>query len=308
MKCDCCGSEKVRELDPCREYCHLGCENCGFERFSRGDSRIAAEVYENDADYIDDLNVVSSPEDLILWHHLKALRFMQSKFPSGKATTLDVGCFNGFFVRKLLTLGFDAWGLDFNKSAVAFGQEKLGLGSRISAHTIEELIDQGRRFDAITLFEVLEHLPNSRTFLGNVAKLLKDGGVLIVSTPNNRMCWRPPLDFPPHHLSRFTLKALEGYLSQLDMKVLYAAEQMSTYELLRNYAGTFFRTGGGTSLRGGEFRHKRVTALLRRSMNRMRKFLGALLILLDKLLYLFGVRYISQIVVAEKRTQPGDVR
>jgi hypothetical protein len=131
---------------------------------------------------------------------------------------------------------------------------------------------------------------------------LKDGGVLIVSTPNNKMCWRPALDFPPHHLNRFTLKALEGYLSQLDMEALYTAEQMSTYELLRHYAGTFFRGRDSNSLRGGEFKHKKITTFLRRGMNRMRKFLGFLLTPLDKLLYLFGVRYISQIVVAEKRT------
>src|SRR5258708_33977434 len=211
---------------------------------------IQAELYENGPDYLDDLNVVSSSEDLLLWHHLKAITFLQSKFPPGNATTLDVGCFNGFFVKKLLSVGYDAHGIDFNKSAVAHGQEKLGLGSRISAHTIEELIDQGKRFDAITLFEVLAHLSNSKLFLRNVTKLLKYGGVLIVSTPNNKMGWRPVLDFPPHHLNRFTTKSLEGCLAQLDMKTLYAAEQMGASELLDHYVGTFFRANDTTTLRG----------------------------------------------------------
>ena len=111
MRCDCCGSEEVRHLVPYGEYQHRRCEDCGFERFIRGDSDITAKLYENDADYIDDLNVASSSEDLLLWHHLKAIKFMHSKFPSGNATTLDVGCFNGFFVRKLLSLGYDAQGV-----------------------------------------------------------------------------------------------------------------------------------------------------------------------------------------------------
>ena len=153
----------------------------------------------------------------------------------------------------------------------------------------------------ITLFEVLEHLPDAKAFLGNVSRLLKDRGVLILSTPNNKMCWRPVLDYPPHHLSRFTTKSLEGYLSQLGMNTLYSAEQMSTYELLRHYVGTFFRAKDGASLRGGEFKHKRLTTMLRRGMNKMRKVLGILLTPIDKLLHLFGLRYISQIVVAEKR-------
>ena len=300
MQCNCCGSEKVVELDAYKDYRHFRCEGCGYENFVRHNSAIAADLYENDADYIDDLNVLTSSDDLILWHHLKAIKFIHSKFQSN-ATTLDVGCFNGFFVKKLLSLGYDTQGVDFNKSAIAYGQEKLGLGMRVSTQTLEELFEQGKRFDAITLFEVLEHLPDAKTFLGDVTRLLKDGGVLILSTPNNKMCWRPVLDYPPHHLSRFTTKSLEGYLSQLGMNALYAAEQMSSYELVRHYVGTFFRAKDSTSLRGGEFKHKKLTTMLRRGMNKMRKVLVVLLAPIDKLLHLFGVRYISQIVVAEKR-------
>lgn len=304
MQCDCCGSKKMVRLDAYMEYQHFRCEDCEFEFFVPGDSAITASLYENDADYIDDLNVVTSSEDLILWHHLEAIKFLQSKFESGNTKALDIGCFNGFFVKKLLSLGYDAQGIDFNKSAVAFGQVKLGLGSRISTQTIEAMIEQEKRFDVITLFEVLEHLPDAKTFLGNVTKLLKNGGVLILSTPNNKMCWRPALDYPPHHLSRFTTKSLEGCLSQLEMNTLYVAEQMSTYEFIRHYVGTFFRARDNASLRGGEFKHKKLATILRRGMNKMRKVLGVLLTPIDKLLHLFGLRYISQLVVAEKRTTP----
>jgi 2-polyprenyl-3-methyl-5-hydroxy-6-metoxy-1,4-benzoquinol methylase len=300
MPCNCCGSDRFVELDDYGDYSHFRCEGCGYENFVRHNSAITADLYENDADYMDDLNVLTSFDDLILWHHLKAIKFIQSKYQSN-ATILDVGCFNGFFVKKLLSFGYDAQGLDFNKSAVAYGQEKLGLGMRISTQTLEELFEQGRRFDVITLFEVLEHLPDTKTFLGNVNRLLKDRGVLILSTPNNKMCWRPVLDYPPHHLSRFTTKSLEGYLSQLGMNTLYSAEQMSIYELLRHYVGTFFRAKDGASLRGGEFRHKKLTTMLRRGMNKMRKVLGVPLTPIDMLLHVFGFRYISQIVMAEKR-------
>lgn len=300
MKCNCCCSRQVVELDAYKEYRHFMCKGCGYENFVRQNSAIAADLYENDADYIDDLNVLTNSDDLILWHHLKAIKCLKSKFNAGKAKTLDVGCFNGFFVKKLLSLGYDSQGVDFNKSAIAYGQEKLGLGSRISTRTLDELFELGERFDVITLFEVLEHLPDAKTFLGDVTKLLKGGGVLILSTPNNKMCWRPVLDYPPHHLSRFTTQSLEGFLSQLGMNTLYSAEQMSAYELTRHYVGTFFRAKDSTSLRGGEFKHKKLTTMLRRGMNKLRKVFGVLLIPIDKLLHLFGIRYISQIVVAEK--------
>ncbi len=301
MLCNCCGSDDVGELGAYMDYRHLRCAGCGHENFVRRNAGIAAELYENDADYIDDLNVWTSPDDLVLWHHVKAIEVLRSRNPAGKATALDVGCFNGFFVQKLLELGYDAHGVDFNKKAVAYGREQLGLGSRVSSQSLRELFEEGWRFDVVTIFEVLEHLPDAKTFLGEVGRLLNDEGVLIISTPNSRMCWRPSLDYPPHHLSRFTTKSLEGHLRQIGVEPFYAAEQMSTYELVRHYAGTFFRAKNSASLRGGEFRNKKITTLLRRGVNRLRRASGVLLWPLDRILHLFGVRYISQIVVGEKR-------
>lgn len=67
IQCYCCGSERVVELDLYREYRHLKCKDCGFENFIRNESEITASLYENDADYIDDLNVAINSEDLILF-------------------------------------------------------------------------------------------------------------------------------------------------------------------------------------------------------------------------------------------------
>jgi 2-polyprenyl-3-methyl-5-hydroxy-6-metoxy-1,4-benzoquinol methylase len=299
--CECCSSNKIAKFSAHNSYDHYKCEDCGYEHFSTPAHDITAGLYENDADYSDDLTVASSSENLILWHHVDAIRFLQSNFQAGKTTVLDVGCFNGFFVNKLLSLGFDAYGIDFNKTAVAYGQEKLGLGARISTISVEQSISQGNRFDVITLFDVLEHLPEVRPFLVNVLQLLKDDGVIIISTPNNNMCWRPPLDYPPHHLSRFTIKSLEACLVGLGMKSLHVAEQMSTYELTRHYLGTFFRAKNKNSLRGGEFKYKALTTGLRRGMNRLRKIANVLLTPLDRLLHQLGFRYISQIIVAGRQ-------
>lgn len=302
MRCDCCDSAELTELDSYGDYRHLTCKNCEFEKFVGVDAGISAHLYENDADYVDDLSVATRPDDLILWHHLEAIKYLRACCPSGKGSLLDIGCFNGFFVKKMLSLGYDAQGIDFNEGAVALGRENMGLGSRISTRTIEDMMEGGDRFDVVTLFEVLEHLPDIREFLRKATELLKEEGVLILSTPNRKMCWRPALDFPPHHLSRFSAKSLIECLSRLEMDTLRVEEQMSTYELTRHYVGTFFRKKDRASLRGGEFRHKKIATVLRRGMNRMRKVLVAGLVPIDKLLYAFNLRYISQIVIARKRS------
>ena len=301
VKCDCCGVIEVIKLADYKEFEHSICGNCGYESFSRKSSSITSELYENDADYVDDLNIITSPEDLILWHHIEALDFIKLKFPNRNGKTLDIGCFNGFFVKKLYSLGYDAVGIDFNRNAIEFGKEKFDLSLRISSQSLDDLLLSGEKFDVITLFEVIEHLPNARKFLCDVTKLLADKGILILSTPNKNMCWRPALDFPPHHLSRYTIKALEGYVSQLGLKTLYTAEQMSFFDMLRHYVGTFFRSKENASLRGGEFKNKKLTTGLRRAMNRIRGVAGILLLPIDRLLYLMGLRYISQIIVAGRK-------
>lgn len=300
VTCDCCGTLGVEKLADYKEYGHSNCRECGFESFTRHYHTITSNLYENDADYVDDLNVVTSPEDLILWHHTEALNFIKTKFPEHKAKTLDVGCFNGFFVKKLFSLGYDAEGIDFNRKAIEFGKSKFDLGLRISSEHVSDLLISGKKFDVITLFEVIEHLPNARQFLYEVTELLADKGVLIISTPNKNMCWRPALDFPPHHLSRFTIKALDGYVSQLGLKTFYTAEQMSIFEIFRHYVGTFFRSNENSSLRGGEFKKKQLTKFLRRVLNRTRRFTSFLLYPIDKTLHFMGFRYISQIIVAGK--------
>jgi SAM-dependent methyltransferase len=298
IKCACCGALKVEKLANYNEFEHSNCRSCGFESFTRKSSVITSDLYENDADYVDDLNVITSPEDLILWHHSKALNFIKKEFSNRKAKTLDIGCFNGFFVKKLYSLGYDAEGIDFNRNAIDFGKKKFGLDLRISSRSLDDILLSGQKFDIITLFEVVEHIPNAQEFLHNVNKLLADKGILILSTPNKNMCWRPALDFPPHHLSRYTIKALEGYVSQLGLNTLYTAEQMSFFDLSRHYMGTFFRSKKNPSFRGGEFKNKKLTTVLRRAMNKSRGVAGILLVPIDKLLYLIGLRYVSLIIVA----------
>lgn len=293
---------RITKLAPHEKYDHIRCEDCGFEHFCRSGSEIGAGLYENDADYIEDLAVVTNYADLLLWHHQNAIRYIQANLESGKTSVLDVGCFNGFFVKKMLSMGFDAHGIDFNKNAVAYGQEKFGLGFRVSSDSVEQCVAKGNRFDVITLFEVLEHLPEVKSFLVNLLKLLNDDGVIIISTPNNNMCWRPPLDYPPHHVSRFTTKSLVVGLSELGLKSLYTAEQMSVYELTRHYVGTFFRAKDKCSLRGGAFKCKLISTGLRRTMNRLRNVANVLLTPFDLVLHRLGVRYISQIVVARRQS------
>jgi SAM-dependent methyltransferase len=98
------------------------------------------------------------------------------------ATLLDVGANVGFFCDAARHL-FATTGLEPNIHAVRWAREHLDApvseGSIFDPHP-----EFANAFDAITLFDVIEHLPDAREALARCHKWLKAGGRLFVTTPD----------------------------------------------------------------------------------------------------------------------------
>jgi SAM-dependent methyltransferase len=115
-------------------------------------------------------------------------------------------------------VGLDVWGLDWDVRAVEFGQRCRGL-EHLYAQSIEEFqaAERGDEFDAVTIFEVLEHQDEPAAFLHRVAALLKPGGVLTGSVPNRTrfiIGGREEWDYPPQHLLWFHRHSLMSLLQR----------------------------------------------------------------------------------------------
>ncbi len=93
---------------------------------------------------------------------------------------LDVGCGKGFFVKDCRDRGIQAEGIDLSASAVRFASEVLGVPA-----TCGRLEDQAAtlgRFDAITLWATIEHLPDPLATLRTIHHMLVPGGYLFLDT------------------------------------------------------------------------------------------------------------------------------
>jgi SAM-dependent methyltransferase len=135
--------------------------------------------------------------------------FRQVRHTPG-ARLLDVGCGVGRFGHGAHARGWDVTGIDVSALAIATGQKFAPFPLR--ACTVEELIEQGERFDVVTAFEVLEHLTSPLQFLSSTMRLLRRGGQAFYTVPNwncavvqnsTRPDWMPPI-----HLLFFTQAAL----------------------------------------------------------------------------------------------------
>ena len=293
--CVCCANP-MQFRDTYNEYARFKCEACGYERF-KSDEAVQSSDYEDDSDYLDDIAVYPNVDDRILWHHKRALDFIQSD--AGKdAEVLDVGCFDGFFVRKLRDHGIDAHGVDFNRKAIADGAARFALEGRLSNKSAADLLAEGRQFDVVTMFEVIEHLDDFSAVMSDCIALLKPGGHFIISAPNNDMSWRPPLDFPPHHLSRFSPGSLEKLAARYGLKPIKTMEQSSLFDLTRHYIGLKFREGDSASMRGGEFKNRGIVDPLRKFVTRSKWLVYGALKPVDAILHAIGFRYIGQLMIA----------
>ena len=107
--------------------------------------------------------------------------------PLNGLSILDVGCGGGLICEPLCRLGANVTGIDPGAETVAAARShamRQGLDIEYCATTIEDLAEAGETFDVVTALEVLEHVPEPDAFIASCSRVVRPGGVLIVSTIN----------------------------------------------------------------------------------------------------------------------------
>lgn len=110
--------------------------------------------------------------------------FCQRLIVGKSGRLLDVGCGLGYFVLKMSDFpSWHAFGCEISQPAVDFARNKLGL-KNVFCGRVEDLSFDKNSFDVITLWDVLEHIPNPDPLLSYLFSLLKDEGMLFIHTGN----------------------------------------------------------------------------------------------------------------------------
>jgi len=182
--------------------------------------------YYESSDYISHTDSKTSIIDKV--YHLVKLYTIQKKvslinsFKTENKKLLDVGCGTGDFLVACKNNGWIINGVEPNLNAKKIISSKLQDGEIIYADLFELNNEQ---FDVITLWHVLEHVPNLQDYISELKKLLKPNGVLIVAVPNYKSYdanyynefWAA-FDVP-RHLWHFSKKSIELLFSKQGMIV-----------------------------------------------------------------------------------------
>ena len=95
---------------------------------------------------------------------------------------LDIGCGTGTFLRIVQDMGFDAVGIEPNKKAAEYAADKNHVTALQG--TLDDYDFSPETFDAVSLIQTLEHLPDPLKTLSDIRMVLKKGGAVFIEVPN----------------------------------------------------------------------------------------------------------------------------
>lgn len=199
--------------------------------FIHGDNCYTGE-YFGYYDYIVD-------QDKIKKTFIQRLKTLENFRSPGKL--LDVGCAAGYFLASARERGWQASGLDVSAFAVDMARTEFGEES-VKLATLLEAGYPAESFDAVTLWDVLEHLPDPSANLKEAWRILKPGGVLGLVIPDSGSAaarvlgrWWPEFRRIKEHIYFFTKPTISAMLRKagFDLMLMEGAGRIfSVTELL----------------------------------------------------------------------------
>ena len=155
----------------------------------------------------------------------EVLRGLERRVPAGRRTLLDLGAHVGRLIQLAAQAGWRAEGVELNPRTSAFAARATGLP--VHRADLRELEAEGRRYGAVTLVDVLEHVAEPVGALQGVRRVLEPGGWIAVKVPHgpNQLMkerirgrlfrgYRPTVADNLVHVSHFTPRALRMALER----------------------------------------------------------------------------------------------
>lgn len=198
------------------DFTIVQCNDCGFLATSPRPADDQLGKYYESEDYISHSNtktsLFSKVYQMVRNKAVRDKRRWVEAF-SNKGSILDMGCGTGHFLNECQSKGWEIEGVEVSEVARANAKSEHNIDPVSSLEEVEGV----ERFDAITLWHVLEHLPDVEKKLSRFNELLKENGMLFIAVPNHESLdakhygvhWAA-WDVPIHlwHFSKTSMKRL----------------------------------------------------------------------------------------------------
>lgn len=160
--------------------------------------------------------------------YLRTIALVQSELK--EKNVVEIGSAKGYLLALMKNLGWDVQGVEISTEASDYAQSKLNIPTftgTIDDYAIELKM---KKFPIALAIDVIEHVPNPIEFLINIDKILLDGGLLIIDTPNGDsknieylgLKWPA---FNPFHIYFFSISNIQTLLTRMG----YTIEKSFSY-------------------------------------------------------------------------------
>jgi len=153
--------------------------------------------------------------------------------------SLDIGSSSGEFVYLLQTLGFKAKGIEPHEGYAAYARSMLDID--VKNGTLQQCLssEASQSLDLISMFHVLEHLPEPLPALRSIGEILKPEGLLYIEVPNATRLCSPHYMFFRAHTLYFTGPSLRNLLKHSGFKIVsHNPDSSDNLSVVAQYAPT----------------------------------------------------------------------
>ncbi len=220
------------------------CQNCSVTWLYLKEDIDTDALYEDEVYQVVD-NRKSIFERIIFSEAKTVLKTVKKLITARTPFVLDFGSGKGLFLEQVRLMGWTPYGVETSKPRAAFAEKFYGVPISTQIYNSGKIA--GGSFDVISLFHVLEHLPEPLVLLDNLIKdnLAKEG-IVVIEVPNFKS-WQATiagndwmhLDLP-RHLSHWNEKSLTQKLGEIGLKKVksqYFSIHLGVLGMLRSIMG-----------------------------------------------------------------------
>ena len=184
--------------------------------------------------------IESEPDLVLRKQHLARYEFASTLVRNKRV--LDVACGSGYGTAILAESGAASTiGMDISDECVKYAKEHHGAGGIIFITGNGEDLSSLEPVDVVVSFETIEHLHNPEKFLNELRRILRDNGVLVISTPIRQVGRLGDKPTNPFHLREWNSSEFNMLLSRYfgDVKLSF---QFGFRKMWFPYSRTFWRS------------------------------------------------------------------